>query len=115
MEDDLVGQRATEHDGHGERLAALVDQALTMAVVLRGTLPDKVIFHADRGRQGGFQWSSQHLDQEVWWGGTEAEADGNRVPAAVGGSGLRIGRYGPRCGHPGGRSLRVLCSAGFGG
>ena len=31
--------------------ADLVDQALTMAVVLRGTLPDKVIFHADRGTQ----------------------------------------------------------------
>ena len=31
--------------------ADLVDQALTMAVVLRGTLPAKVIFHADRGTQ----------------------------------------------------------------
>jgi putative transposase len=31
--------------------ADLVDAALTMAVVLRGTLPDKVIFHADRGTQ----------------------------------------------------------------
>jgi putative transposase len=31
--------------------ADLVDQALTMAVVLRGVLPDKVVFHADRGTQ----------------------------------------------------------------
>jgi putative transposase len=31
--------------------ADLVDQALTMAVVLRGALPGKVIFHADRGTQ----------------------------------------------------------------
>ncbi len=31
--------------------ADLVDQALTMAVVLRGSLPDQVIFHADRGTQ----------------------------------------------------------------
>ena len=31
--------------------ADLVDQALTMAVVLRGSLPDKVVFHADRGTQ----------------------------------------------------------------
>jgi putative transposase len=31
--------------------ADLVDQALTMAVVLRGVLPEKVIFHADRGIQ----------------------------------------------------------------
>jgi len=31
--------------------ADLVDQALTMAVVLRGVLPAKVVFHADRGTQ----------------------------------------------------------------
>jgi putative transposase len=31
--------------------ADLVDQALTMAVVLRGVLPTKVVFHADRGTQ----------------------------------------------------------------
>lgn len=31
--------------------ADLVDQALTMAVVLRGSLPEQVIFHADRGTQ----------------------------------------------------------------
>jgi transposase InsO family protein len=31
--------------------ADLVDAALSMAVVLRGTLPEKVIFHADRGTQ----------------------------------------------------------------
>ena len=97
--------------------ADLVDQALTMAVVLRGTLPDKVIFHADRGTQGGFQGSSQHLD-----GGGVLGWDGGRVRRryrqcrwAVGGSGLRIGRYGRRCVHRGGRSPRVLCSVGSGG
>jgi transposase InsO family protein len=31
--------------------ADLVDQALTMAAVLRGVLPEKVIFHTDRGTQ----------------------------------------------------------------
>jgi HTH-like domain/Integrase core domain len=52
--------------------ADLVDQALTMAVVLRGTLPAKVIFHADRGTQGGFNRSSQHLDR----GGVDGQAGG---------------------------------------
>ena len=43
----------------------LVEAALRRAVTLRGELPDRVIFHADRGTQGGFNWSSQHLDMEV--------------------------------------------------
>jgi len=31
--------------------AGLVEDALRQAVALRGTLPDEVVFHADRGRQ----------------------------------------------------------------
>ena len=38
----------------------LVESALSMAVAMRGELAEKVIFHADRGCQGGFNWSSQH-------------------------------------------------------
>ena len=33
----------------------LVESALAMAVTIRGELAEKVIFHADRGCQGGFQ------------------------------------------------------------
>lgn len=40
----------------------LVEAALRMAVTMRGVLPDQVIFHADRGCQGGLNWSSQRLD-----------------------------------------------------
>lgn len=38
----------------------LVESALSMAVALRGALPGQVIFHADRGTQGGFNPSSQY-------------------------------------------------------
>ena len=40
----------------------LVVDALTMAVRTRGGHVDGVIFHADRGSQGGFNRSSQHPD-----------------------------------------------------
>jgi transposase InsO family protein len=47
--------------------ADLVDQALTMAVVLRGTLPDQVIFHADSeyGRAGVPGFPDSHADGPV--------------------------------------------------
>ena len=38
----------------------LVESALAMALTMRGHLPGQVIFHADRGTQGGFNPSSQH-------------------------------------------------------
>lgn len=52
---------ATVIDAHSRRVigwaidehmrADLVEQALQMAIILRGELPDKVVFHADRGTQ----------------------------------------------------------------
>ncbi len=39
----------------------LVADALRQAADLRGGDITGVIFHSDRGSQGGFQWSSQHL------------------------------------------------------
>ncbi|MGO1956062.1 IS3 family transposase, partial [Microbacterium sp.] len=41
--------------------ADLVEDALRQAVALRGDLPRKVIFHADRGTQAVFNRSSQQL------------------------------------------------------
>jgi transposase InsO family protein len=38
----------------------LVTSALSMAVAMRAELAAEVILHADRGCQGGFNWSSQH-------------------------------------------------------
>jgi hypothetical protein len=53
----------THHD------AGLVCTALQAAVATRGRtrMPD-TIFHTDRGAEGGFNWSSQHLDgEELRW------------------------------------------------
>ena len=48
----------------------LVLDALEMANGLRR--PDAgLIAHSDRGSQGGFKWSSQHLDEEVLHGSSE--------------------------------------------
>ena len=38
----------------------LIQDALQMALVLRGERPPSVIFHSDRGTQGRFNRSSQH-------------------------------------------------------
>jgi transposase InsO family protein len=51
----------------------LVQAALEMAVAMRGELADQVILHADRGCQGEFNWSSQHLEcGGVRWAGLRA-------------------------------------------
>jgi transposase InsO family protein len=61
----------------------LITDALRMAIVHRNP-PSGVIFHSDRGAQGGFNWSSQHLHAEA------REWDDHQV-------GLPRGRDGRRC------------------
>ncbi len=67
----------------------LVLAALDMALAQRR--PEAVIHHSDRGTQGGFQWSLQHLDigGVVW--------DDHKV-------GLQNGQDGHRCTRPAGRA-----------
>jgi transposase InsO family protein len=52
-----------------------VERALRHAVAFRirkGQPLHDAIHHSDAGSQGGFNWSSQHLDQEVCgWDGQE--------------------------------------------
>ncbi|NYG37967.1 IS3 family transposase [Janibacter alkaliphilus] len=53
----------------------LVEEALSRAVQFRDTSTgstEDVVFHADRGCQGGFNWSSQHLVVEVFSGSSSA-------------------------------------------
>lgn len=91
----------------------LVADALGNAVAVRDPAPG-VIFHSDRGCQGGFNRSSQHLDH----GGVRWDAVGSncRTRRRVHvGSGRRIGRCGRRCGHRAGLSPRVRCSGSSGG
>jgi putative transposase len=92
---------------------SLITAALDMAIAARKP-PAGVIFHSDRGCQGGFNRSSQHLDH----GGSRWDAVGSscrsrrRVPV---GSGQRIGRCVHRCVRLAGLSPHVRCSGSSGG
>jgi transposase InsO family protein len=44
--------------------AELAIAAVELAVWRRGVVDDGLIHHSDQGSQGGFNWSSQHLDGE---------------------------------------------------
>jgi transposase InsO family protein len=60
----VVGWQLAEH-----MRTSLVVDALAMAVDA-GHVNAEAIFHSDRGCQGGFNWSSQHLDR----GGVDGKA-----------------------------------------
>jgi putative transposase len=87
--------------------------ALEMAIWRRQAQLDGLVHHSDRGSQGGFNRSSQHLDH----GGVEWDEQGGRCGrhrSGRGGSGPRIGRCDRRCARPGAPSHRVLCNGSFG-
>jgi len=70
--------------------AGLVIDALDAAVAHRGSGPmDSTIFHSDRGAEGGFKWSSQHLEDEGVAGGSQrgaADQHGRAQADAVAGA-----------------------------
>nr|BFE55637.1 hypothetical protein GCM10020063_001630 [Dactylosporangium thailandense] len=90
----------------------LVDAALTDA--LRRRRPrDGLIFHSDRGCQGEFNRSSQHLHRGGGrWVGTRSWSGCRK---GRGGSGRRTGRCGRRCGRRVGLSRHARCSGSSGG
>lgn len=99
----VVGWQITDH-----MRTSLVVDALKMAIDA-GHVTSGAIFHSDRGSQGGFNWSSQHLDDGgVWW--RVRGSRGRSVRRVRGGSGQRTGRCGRRCGRRAARNRRVLCS-----
>jgi HTH-like domain/Integrase core domain len=66
----------------GERHdAQLAYGALAMALAIRGGQAPGVIFHTDQGSEGGFNWSSQHLDLEVWRYGCRETSAGDSCDA----------------------------------
>src|SRR5262249_1703946 len=56
----ILGFTLSEHHDAGAAYGALA-----MAITLRGGQVPGVIMHTDQGSEGGFNWSSQHLDLEV--------------------------------------------------
>ncbi len=105
----IVGYAVADH-----MRTEMVIEALDMAI--RRRRPGAgVVFHSDRGSQGGFNWSSQHLDHGgVWW--RRATGAGRRAMRlrGCGGSGVLIGRCGRRCAHRGDLTPRGWCSGSSG-
>jgi putative transposase len=62
---DMFSRNALGHAFSAHHDADLAVAALQQAAARRGGPADGVIFHTDRGSEGGFNWSSQHLDVEV--------------------------------------------------
>ncbi|MFI5590027.1 IS3 family transposase [Amycolatopsis sp. NPDC051758] len=89
----------------------LVCDAIDLATA-RGLIDDDAVFHSDRGVQGEFNRSSQHLDRGgVRWAATRSWSG---CPKGRGGSGRRTGRCGRRCGRRAGLSPRAVCSGSSG-
>ncbi|WUV35051.1 IS3 family transposase [Streptomyces sp. NBC_01483] len=93
---DLFSRRLLGYAMGAHHDADLVVAALNMAGATRGGDVRGVIFHSDRGSEGGFNWSSQHLDL----GGVDGQASG--VDEGVDGQGADEVAWetvaSPRCG-----------------
>jgi transposase InsO family protein len=100
----------------GHMRASLVCDALQMAHD-GGYLVPGAVFHSDRGSQGGFQWSSQHLDGGGvrWDDSRRGRQCWGRCPMGVVGSGRRTGRCARRCARRDGPSRRGRCAGRSGG
>ena len=80
----------------------LIEKAIAMAA-RDHRLADNAIFHSDRGSNGGFMWSSQHLDD----GGVLRWQDADSCAP--------IERSGRLCGRRGGHRLGGASNGSFGG
>ncbi len=91
-------------------------QAFNHAVWQSHSDLSELVHHSDRGSQGGFNWSSQHLDRGgvQQWRGRTGPRRRAMCPRVRVGSGVRIGRCVRRCGRPGGLSPRGRCSGSSG-
>ncbi|MBB5617116.1 hypothetical protein BJ959_001776 [Chryseoglobus frigidaquae] len=68
---DVFSRRIVGYSISDRMQARLVVNALQNAIARRGDVAGCVV-HSDRGSQGEFNWSSQHLDQEVFDGSSSA-------------------------------------------
>ncbi|MFD8532521.1 DDE-type integrase/transposase/recombinase [Streptosporangium canum] len=76
---DIGSRRLIGWSIAGHLRTELIGDALQAAVRARGGLMDGVIFHSDRGCQGGFKWSLQHLVAGGVAGGFGEAAEGCQV------------------------------------
>ena len=68
---DLFSNRIVGYSIDSRMKSRLATQALHSAVTRRGDVSGCIV-HSDRGSQGEFNWSSQHLYQEVFDGSSSA-------------------------------------------
>ncbi|HIY64729.1 MAG TPA: IS3 family transposase [Candidatus Agrococcus pullicola] len=92
-------------------------EALEHALIsAKGDALDELVHHSDRGAQGEFNWSSQHLNRggvQRWRRSTGLRRRA-RCRKVLDASGVPIERCGRRCGRPGGLSPRGRCSGSSG-
>ncbi len=115
---DVFAQRIIAWHASTSKVTDLVMTPLRMALWQRDheghpVQASELIHHSDAGSQGGFNWSSQHLDHGgVGWGGRGSRC--RRRRPGRDGSGPRIGRCGRRCAHRDAPSPRELCNGSSG-
>lgn len=112
---DVFSNRIVGYSIDDRMTADLAVNALRMAIQRRRPVGTTV--HSDRGSQGGFNRSSQHLDGggvQRWRRRTGAGRPATCRRACVG-SGVRIGRCGHRCVRPADLSPHGRCTGSSGG
>jgi hypothetical protein len=77
---DMCSRKIVGWSMRDDPQAELVVDALAMAVTRRRP-PAGLVHHSDRGSQGGFNWSSQHLVMEVVRGGCSRASAGGSCDA----------------------------------
>jgi transposase InsO family protein len=113
---DVFSNRIVGYSIDSRMKSRLAVAALNNAVARRGDVTGCVV-HTDRGSQGGFDRSSQHLDRGGVQGWRQETGAGRRAMRlrGCGGSGVLIGRCGRRCAHRGDRTPRGWYSVSSGG
>nr|WP_230379495.1 DDE-type integrase/transposase/recombinase [Microbacterium sp. ZXX196] len=112
---DVFSGRIVGYSISDRMKARLAVNALDNAISRRRDAADCIV-HSDRGSQGVFNRSSQHLDSggERWRRKTGLRRPAMR-PRGFVGSGARIGLSGRRCVRPDGLRPRRRCSDSSGG
>ncbi|MEJ3748694.1 IS3 family transposase [Actinomycetes bacterium KLBMP 9797] len=91
---DIASRRLIGWSINTHLRTGLVLDALNAAVRARGGRADGVVFHSDRGVQGEFNWSSQHLEYggvDGPAGGMDEGVDGQVADEVAGGAGASAG------------------------
>ena len=118
---DVYSQRIIAWHAQTTKHVELVMIPLRMGLWERGRQghpiqPNQLRAHSDAGSQGGFNWSSQHLDDGgvARWRRSTGPRRRARFLKGLDASGARIARCGRRCARLGGLSRLGRCSGSSG-